>query len=45
METPRSEYRETGLPALRSWKAVYAAVTVVFLVWLGLLAALTRLNS
>jgi hypothetical protein len=45
MPPPGSEDRETGLPGLRSWRAVYVAVTVVFLVWLGLLAVLTRLNS
>jgi hypothetical protein len=45
MAPPASEDRETGLPGLRSWRAVYIAVTAVFLFWLGLLAALTMLNS
>jgi hypothetical protein len=35
----------TGLPGLRSWRRVYLAVLVVFAVWVGLLAALTRLYS
>jgi anti-sigma-K factor RskA len=45
MATQESEDRETGLPALRSWRAVYAAVAAVVVVWLGLLAVLTRLYS
>jgi hypothetical protein len=33
---------ETGLPGLRSWRAVYAVVFIVFLLWVGLLTWLTR---
>ncbi len=32
----------TGLPVLRTWPAVYAFVATTFLIWLGLLAWLTR---
>jgi hypothetical protein len=32
-----------GLPGLRSWNAVYLAVVVIFIVWVGLLALLPRL--
>jgi hypothetical protein len=32
----------TGLPALRSWRSVYLLVIVIFIVWVGLLEALTR---
>ena len=35
----------TGLPGLRTWRGVYLFVLGVFLVWLGLLAALTRMYS
>jgi hypothetical protein len=35
----------TGLPGLRTWRGVYLFVAVVFVVWVGLLAALTRLFS
>ena len=45
MTPPESDDSETGLPGLRSWRAVYAAVAFAFLFWLGLLAVLTRLNS
>jgi hypothetical protein len=45
MATQGSDDRETGLPALRSWRAVYAAVAIAFLLWLGLLAALTIMYS
>ena len=33
----------TGLPVLRTWRAVYTCVGVIFLLWLVLLTALTRL--
>ena len=36
-----SDAEETGLPGLRSWRAVYGFVFVVFLIWVGLLTALT----
>lgn len=32
----------TGLPGLRTWRAVYLVVFGTFLLWVGLLAALTR---
>ncbi len=35
----------TGLPGLRSWRAVYLMVFGTFLLWIGLLAALTRFFS
>ena len=31
----------TGLPGLRKWPAVYAAVLVVFVVWVALLSWLS----
>jgi len=31
-----------ALPGLRTWRAVYALVLASFLLWLGLLTALTR---
>lgn len=35
----------TGLPGLRTWRRVYHFVLGVFLLWLGLLAALTARYS
>jgi len=35
----------TGLPGLRSWRAVYLCVVGVSALWIGLLAVLTRLYS
>jgi len=40
-----SDNRETGLPLLRSWCAVYAFVLAVFALWVGLLIALSRMFS
>jgi hypothetical protein len=37
--------RETGLPLLRTWRAVYAFVLAVFAIWVGLLIALSRMFS
>ncbi|MGD0744833.1 MAG: hypothetical protein ABSA45_06730 [Verrucomicrobiota bacterium] len=37
--------RETGLPFLRTWRAVYAFVLAVFALWVGLLIALSRMFS
>ena len=34
--------KSTGLPWPRTWGGVYGLVTVVFVVWVGLLAALSR---
>jgi hypothetical protein len=36
---------KTGLPGLRSWRKVHLCVLVVLAVWIGLLAALTRMFS
>jgi hypothetical protein len=36
---------KTGLPGLRSWARVYWFVLAVLVAWVGLLTALTRLNS
>jgi hypothetical protein len=33
---------KTGLPGLRTWGQVYVAVVLVFVAWVGLLAALSR---
>jgi hypothetical protein len=35
----------TGLPFLRSWRAVYAFVLATFALWVGLLIALSRMFS
>ena len=35
----------TGLPGLRTWRAVYTAVFAVFVLWLVLLAVFTRAFS
>jgi hypothetical protein len=35
----------TGLPGLRSWRAVYAVVLGVFVLWVGLLTVLTEFYS
>jgi len=32
----------TGLPGVRSWRIVYAAVFTVFLIWVALLTWLTH---
>ena len=32
----------TGLPGVRSWRAVYVFVLVVFVLWIILLTVLTR---
>ncbi len=34
--------RSTGFPALRSWRAVYLAVLLIFVTWVVLLTALSR---
>ncbi len=36
---------ETGLPLLRTWRAVYVAVVVAFCVWIAGLVALPFLCS
>lgn len=35
----------TGLPGLRSWRAVYAVVATVFALWVALLTWLTEAYS
>ena len=37
--------RSTGLPFLRTWRAVYVFVFVAFLIWVALLTALERVFS
>ncbi len=37
--------RATGLPFLRSWRAVYAFVLAVFVLWIALLTLLSRIFS
>ncbi len=39
---PAANEEETGVPGLRSWRAVYLFVFGCFLVWVALLAVLTR---
>ncbi|HSV13618.1 MAG TPA: hypothetical protein VLI90_05125 [Tepidisphaeraceae bacterium] len=40
-----TESDDTGLPALRTWPAVYLFVLVVFVIWVALLIALERTYS
>jgi hypothetical protein len=44
MKHPQDE-EKTGLPGLRTWRQVYLAVIIIFAVWAGLLAALSRAYS
>ena len=37
--------RVTGLPLLRTWRAVYIFVVVAFVIWVALLTALERVFS
>jgi hypothetical protein len=37
--------RETGLPLLRTWPAVYLFVLGTFALWMILLVALTRMSA
>ncbi len=39
------EDESTGLPGVRSWRAVYAVVLGVVVLWVGLLAWLTHRYS
>jgi hypothetical protein len=45
MTTPPPADESTGLPGLRSWRAVYFLVLGVLVLWIGLLAGLTELYS
>ncbi|MGA2016630.1 MAG: hypothetical protein ABSH26_06715 [Opitutaceae bacterium] len=40
---PPPDDENTGLPGLRTWRRVYLAVVAVFVAWVGLLVALTRM--
>jgi hypothetical protein len=40
-----TESETTGLPGFRNWRGVYLSVLGVLVVWIGLLAALTRMYS
>ena len=40
-----SDHCKTGLPLLRTWRAVYAFVLAAFAIWVGLLIALSRMFS
>ncbi len=42
---PEKNDEVTGLPGLRSWRAVYVFVLGVFVLWVGLLTVLTKLYS
>ena len=44
MTAPRED-ETTGLPWPRSWGGVYAFVMAIFVVWVGILAALARMFS
>ena len=37
---PPTDETATGLPVLRTWPSVYVFVLAIFVVWVGLLAAL-----
>jgi hypothetical protein len=43
--SPPQDDEKTGLPWPRSWRGVYAVVMLVFAVWVGLLALLSRMFS
>ena len=40
-----AQEEETGLPVLRSWRGLYWFVAAVFVLWVALLHALTRMYS
>jgi hypothetical protein len=42
---PEPPDEATGLPGLRSWRAVYAVVLGLLVLWIGLLTWLTGLYS
>jgi hypothetical protein len=41
-QTNDPESQTTGFPGLRSWRVVYALVTIIFFIYVALLAMLTR---
>jgi hypothetical protein len=45
MPAPLPDDETTDLPGLRTWPAVYGVVAIVFIVYVGLLTALTRMFS
>lgn len=45
MTPPEREPESTGLPLLKTWRAVYLVVLGAFVLWVGLLALLSRLYS
>jgi len=40
-----TESETTGLPGLRTWPSVYLLVLLTFILWVGLLTALSRMFS
>jgi hypothetical protein len=42
---PEIETETPGLPLFRSWRAVYVFVLACFVLWVGLLIALTEMFS
>ena len=44
MKSPGDD-ESTDLPGLRTWRRVYLVVAAIFIVWVGLLAALTKMFS
>ena len=40
--TSAADDQGTGFPALRTWRGVYLAVVAIFVMWVVLLAALSR---
>jgi hypothetical protein len=45
LSTPPAEDSATGLPVLKTWPSVYGFVLCVFVLWVGLLTALTVIYS
>jgi len=43
LTSPATEGAETGLPGFHTWRGVYSFVLGVLVLWIGLLAALTRM--
>ena len=43
--TPEPKDDATGLPGLRTWRAVYVFVLIAFAIYVGLLMALERMFS
>jgi hypothetical protein len=44
-QSPEPNDETTGLPGLRTWRAVYLVVLGVFVLWVGLLTVLTEMYS